>query len=57
MEKSTIDQLFNIEYKNSYVGTANELGSGLGLILCKDFVEKNGGTIWAESIVGKREHF
>ena len=45
----TIEGLFNIEIKNTSVGTANEHGSGLGLILCKDFVEKNGGTIWVES--------
>lgn len=41
--------LFEIGDSTSTPGTNNETGSGLGLILCKEFVEKHGGKIWAES--------
>ncbi len=52
-----IPRLFNIEEKYSVPGTANERGTGLGLILCKDFIELNGGEIWVESELGKGSTF
>jgi|GEM_PF-2067327 len=50
------DKLFNNELFTQR-GTNNEKGSGLGLILCKDFVERNGGTIRVESEEGKGSTF
>lgn len=41
----------------SKVGTASETGAGLGLILCKEFVEKNGGALGAESTLGQGSRF
>ena len=44
-----LEKIFKIEEIQSMAGTDNEKGTGLGLILCKDFVMKNKGEIWIES--------
>ncbi|MEM7549329.1 MAG: HAMP domain-containing sensor histidine kinase [Bacteroidota bacterium] len=50
MTKDQIDKLFQIGEKQSTLGTSKEKGTGLGLILCKEFVEMNGGTLSVKSI-------
>ncbi len=44
-----IEVIFSVDRDWSEQGTEDESGTGLGLFLCKEFVEKNGGRIWAES--------
>jgi two-component system sensor histidine kinase/response regulator len=49
--------LFDITSKTTTLGTANENGHGLGLVLCKEFVNNNAGQIWVESKEGKGSDF
>ena len=52
-----LDKLFGLDTIQSTPGTANEKGTGLGLVLCKDFVNKIGGDIWVESSPGQGATF
>ena len=47
-----IDKLFGLDQSHSTSGTLKEKGTGLGLILCREFVQKNNGEIWVESELG-----
>lgn len=53
MTQETLNGLFKIDRKVLFPGTNNETGTGLGLILCHDFVQKHGGTIEVKSKQGE----
>ena len=57
MSKEHAQQVFAIDQKTSTRGTAGETGTGLGLPLCKDMIERNGGQIWFESTPGQGARF
>ncbi len=57
MTKENLAKIFNVDKNVSTKGTFNEKGTGLGLVLCKEFVEINRGTIWAESRLEKGSIF
>jgi len=57
MNREVLKMLFDKTAPYTTRGTANEKGTGLGLILCKEFIEKNGGKIWVESSEGTGSTF
>lgn len=57
IHKEKVNHIFNESPVNSVFGTAGERGIGLGLTICKEFVNRNGGDIWVESIFNKGSVF
>ena len=57
MSSSDMGNLFQIDSKLKRKGTNNEDGSGLGLLVCNEFVRKNGGDIWVDSQQGAGSRF
>lgn len=57
MEKEQLNNLFRLDKKISTPGTGQESGTGLGLILCKEFLEKHNGSVWVQSEPNKGSTF
>lgn len=57
IDEENLKNLFELDKSFTTPGTENEKGSGLGIILCRDFIKKHGGKIWAESKVGQGTKF
>ncbi len=57
IDKINLEKLFRIGTHFSTKGTDEESGSGLGVMICRDFIEKHNGKIWVESEIGKGSSF
>jgi signal transduction histidine kinase len=57
MSPENLAKLFDISQVLTTKGTFSETGTGLGLLICKEFVENHGGNIWAESVQGEGSIF
>jgi PAS domain S-box-containing protein len=57
LSKKVIRNLLAHQTNTPSAGTFSETGSGLGLVICREFIEKHGGKIWVESRVGKGSDF
>jgi signal transduction histidine kinase len=57
MKEQQLENLFDISKIYSTTGTGGEKGSGLGLVICREFIETHGGKIWAVSEFGKGSDF
>jgi signal transduction histidine kinase len=57
MTPEQIDNLFRLDSRQTREGTAGEQSSGLGLIVCRDMLEKHGSTLHVESEEGKGSRF
>lgn len=57
MDQDQIEKLFKIDQGKSTLGTQDETGTGLGLVLCHEFIKKNNGEIWVDSTPQKGSTF